>query len=189
METIRRFEVKSEIPFGGKKGRIVIYSKVGSGACFYWEDDNTVCPYSSLKELENKNIFKEIIPPPPAKWEPGSIVVLFKQIKTKVLSGSNRVKIGSYFNLPAFVPFTVVKERIGVSKSIYVTVLYNNCTYEVIDNHLHKPEVYYFVSSKGETCPAYEGREPQADTFRKATGNYFKTHALANNYRTRLLKK
>ena len=49
--------------------------------------------------------------------------------------------------------------------------------------------VYYFVNSKGETCPAYEDREPQADSFRKITGNYFTTHTLANNYLTKLLKK
>lgn len=50
---------------------------------------------------------------------------------------------------------------------------------EVFESELRTPELYYFINSKGEVCEAAFGVRPDADDFRKASGNMFKIKDLA----------
>lgn len=166
---MKLYKAKQNLPSCAKDRNII-----ESDGKYRYADDNTLCMYDCAKE---PNFFAEV---KPSKYEIGKMIILRDQANVACCSESGE-KQRQMFTLPAYTEMKIAgeKERHGVT---FIIVKNGDRFYLVPEKLIHKPELYFYVSSKGIIHKAYAGRDKKADVFRKSVGNYCHTKYDAEVY-------
>lgn len=92
----------------------------------------------------------------------------------------------------SFEEMTVVKSFVKAERNkqlIYVTCRFNNRYEETfLEDNLVPYVKYWFINSQGKVCQTMEGKDKDADFYRKKTDNMFATKELCHDKLTKLLK-
>lgn len=144
-----RFKAIQNLPFGIKENDILTF-------------DGTYCTDTNgeiilLNPSREKEFFKAI---KDQKFKAGDFVCIKNH---DVKSKKNYLAIGK--------PYEIIRYLSGTSN--YVILRTPQGDVEIHDVNLHICTPYWFLNSSGKISTAIHGKEPNADTFRVLTNNYF----------------
>jgi hypothetical protein len=160
---MKKFEALSNLPFGIKKGDIII-----ENGSVITNEKGYVVPLIPSKE---KDFFREVIELK-GKYEKDSTVYVKTVTERKVFL-KDRTSFRT-FKIPAYTPLTVV-EHFSKSQKMYAVVKFNSVVYEILESELYEFKEYHFIDSKGIVHKAIKGQDNGADTYRLKAKNYFET--------------
>lgn len=164
------YKAKIDLP-GCHKDRVI----VGDSKTYRYQDNLKLCPYICADEPK---FFEEIKEP---KYKKGTTVILH-DARSVVICDLNGKKTRSNFTLPAFTELTICGEITDNTSTWLILKMSSLYYYLVSDKVVHKPDCYFYVSSKGIVHKAWKGRDRQADKFRASVNNMHINKGAADDY-------
>ena len=155
-----KYIAKVNLPGGCTKGMVITVTKTK-----ITYPDGKLCPY----DVPNETAFFELVEPP--VFALGSKVVVTSSMRVEKCDNEGRTT-GASVTLSPFQDMTVVGEVKDGRNRKFAIVRYTLEQVKVPVKDLISSEIYYFIDSKGKLQTAKLGKEPDADVYRKAIGNY-----------------
>ena len=156
-----KFEALKDLPTGIKKGDMFIkhdksYINIDTGKILSFNPEKETTFFTKIVEYEmGLNI--------------GDEICLLKQ----ELLRSSSTKTHT-FSIPAWTPLKVVGSGLKYGKVMPI-IIFNNKRYELYDVKYIKAEKYFYINSSGKIHSTYNGRDIEADEFRRLSSNIYLT--------------
>ena len=161
---MQNYKALSNLPFGIKKGDIL---SVVNSVLYNIKDEKVPYDYNDKIFFE----FHEVISD---KIKKGNLFIFDKDVRSllnkndKIISKYDFAKIASnkknYF---------VVDDIHIVKNKKFISFVFENVLYKVLETFVIPVMVYYFIDSKGTVHSDIAGKDISTDKFRKISGNFF----------------